>query len=562
AVPPRLTLRSAVDIATKLTIPSIAAVDSSMDEAAIRDALTGNFDKHAADIAKLTATSITIPEISFTITATTSGTPVTTTVSYKDIVLSGVKDGVAAEASVGSATSTTDAGSFEFGALSAKAFDIGGLMSFYSVVPASADPGFKPIYKDFVFAGGKFTSPTVSCALGQITAAEFDTRPLKVPFSQFMALSQGLKDTKPTPEQMKTLVDFFVDVFTAFKSEPITMDGLSCSGSGEDKQPFAFSVGKLKMDGYAPGIYPGITATDIKLTGGGDGAISISEATFKQTDLSQPLKALQDAGATLTPDWFETNYRLIVPAFAGFSFKGLSIDVPPGDTDGSRVKVDIADFDLTLANYVNGIPTSISSVSHGIDVPLPADSEDESVKTLLALGISHVNLNYEFGLNWDQASQTINVSKIAVSGNDLGSVAVAALIGNATPQLFALDTNAQLAAGQNVTLKSFGLDLADAGIADRFMPLLAAQEGVSDPAEYRVKMGGALEGAVLGILGSTDEARAVGAAIGDFVSGKAKALSIKVDAVSPAGLPLPLVMQAQSDPSVLRGEVTVSGSAH
>ena len=83
---------------TSVTIQSVAAVGSNMDEAAIRDALSGGFAKHVDEIAKLTATSINIPEVDVTFVRS-GATPQNQTVALKDIELTNVKDGVADTAS-------------------------------------------------------------------------------------------------------------------------------------------------------------------------------------------------------------------------------------------------------------------------------------------------------------------------------------------------------------------------------------------------------------------------------------------------------------------------------
>jgi hypothetical protein len=63
------------------------------------------------------------------------------------------------------------------------------------------------------------------------------------------------------------------------------------------------------------------------------------------------------------------------------------------------------------------------------------------------------------------------------------------------------------------------------------------------------------------LLGSTDSARQLGVAIGDFVTGKASALTINIASKDPNGVAFPLLMAATEDPTVLAGQVDVTGSA-
>lgn len=563
AVAEERSFTTTADLTTSIAIPTITAVDSTMDEAALRDVFTGGFMKHVDELAKLSATSITIPEITLKMTVTTPDGPVVTSISYKDIVLDGVKDGVAASASVGSAETQSPEGGFAFGKMATTTFNLAGILGLYGLVESGgADQPMQTLYKNFSFDGGTFSGPQVSCSFGKVSAAEFDARPLKVSFAQLMEASNALGAAKdnPPPEAVATLVSFLTDMFQAFKSEPMTIDGLSCKGTAEDGSPFDVAIGGLSMDGYAPGIYPALTVKGIKVSDGGVNSVSLDEAVLKSIDLSAPIAALEAEGKDLTPAWFEANYRKLIPAFGGISLSGLAMDVPNPDMPGQRIKANVGNFDITLSDYLNGVPTRIATSASGIDVPLPQDSTDDSVKMLLALGLTRVNLGYEFSAAWDKATETVTLDKLSVSGADLGSIAVAAVIGNAAEQLFDADPSVAEAASMGLTLKDVTLDVSDAGLGDVLTPMLAGQQGV-DPAGYRTQMAGALEGMTLQILGSTDAARALGKAVGDFVAGKATALSVDIAAKDPAGIPLPVLMQAENDPSALVSRFDITGIA-
>jgi hypothetical protein len=81
-------------------------------------------------------------------------------------------------------------------------------------------------------------------------------------------------------------------------------------------------------------------------------------------------------------------------------------------------------------------------------------------------------------------------------------------------------------------------------------------------------MAAALEGMSIQLFGSTDSARALGAAISDFVAGRKKTLNITLTPISSAGVPLMRLMaqlEGVDNPlqlgPALNGLVTVTGSA-
>ena len=381
-----------------LSIPSIIAVDSTMDEAALRDALSGGFANHVDELASLSATSITIPEITLKMTMTGPDGPTENTMVYKDIVLNNVEDGVAESSSIGSATTTGPEGEFTFGEMSTSTLDIGAILALYSAAPSdSASDEMNVLYQDFNFAGGTLTGPKASCTFGAVTTAEFDARPLKVSFGTMMEIANKLEKTKgdPAPEDIATFVTFMTDIFQSFQSEPLTMDGLSCNGTGDDGKAFEFSIGGVTMDGYEPGVYPALTLSDIQISSGNEDHISLGEMKLKSIDLSAPIETIGTIEpSTLTPVWFQTNARLLIPAFGGFSLSGLDIDIPNPDKPGERIKAAIGDFDLSLGRLRQRHSDADLDLGVGRRRAAAQDSTEDSVKMLLALGIDHVNLGY------------------------------------------------------------------------------------------------------------------------------------------------------------------------
>ena len=110
-----------------------------------------------------------------------------------------------------------------------------------------------------------------------------------------------------------------------------------------------------------------------------------------------------------------------------------------------------------------------------------------------------------------------------------------------------------------VTVKSITLNTTDDGLGDKLVPMLAAQQG-ADAATYRTQMAGVAEGAALQMLGSTDAARQLGTAVGDFISGKAKALMISIVPKDASGISIPQLMAASNDPTALTNAVDITGT--
>ncbi len=74
-------------------------------------------------------------------------------------------------------------------------------------------------------------------------------------------------------------------------------------------------------------------------------------------------------------------------------------------------------------------------------------------------------------------------------------------------------------------------------------------------------MAGLAEGLAIQLIGPTDAARQLGAALSEFVTGSKGEITITITSRTPRRSPLAMFMAAQNDPSILAGQVDVTGIA-
>jgi hypothetical protein len=152
------------------------------------------------------------------------------------------------------------------------------------------------------------------------------------------------------------------------------------------------------------------------------------------------------------------------------------------------------------------------------------------------------------------------LDKLGVEGDDLGSAVIAAALGNVDGVLFAQDTDAATAAAMAMTFKSASLDVTDSGLGDIIFKLVGAQQNMS-AAEARTAIANMAQGVVLAGLASNPDARALGEAIGEFLSAAGKSLNVVVTAKDPAGIAMSAFAAAADDPQTLGSAVKISASA-
>jgi len=552
-----------VSVSFSVSVPSITATDSSVDEVTLKDILSGDIAAHADALASLNATDILIPEYDVNYTSTTAdGTTVNGSFVFHNIDLAKIANGVAATVSIDSTTvsdSMNSAG--QFGKISAEQFDIGGLLAFYGLIKGDSTSAPRPLYSNFHEAEGSITTPQGRCDIGQSSMASLKARPLKMSFPDFLKLANeaNAEGNDVTPETTAKLVGFIVDVTEAIDMAPIEFSGLRCTSTTDDGKTVDVNVGAVKLGEFANGRYPDVSVDNVSVVAPGEGSMSLGNFLLKGIDFSNALTALNAAGSDVNEQWFTDNYRQLIPQFGGFAFSGFNIDIPDEDHPSERIQGSVANFDLSLKNYVNGVPTDISSSAQHVVAFIPPDSDDDTAQQLLSLGINSFDVGYDFAANWDEADQEIHLDKLSVSGSNFGSLAVAAVLGNATRDLFATDTDVAANAGMAVTLKRVSVDMHDSGLADLIYGVMAKRAG-QDPKTFRAALAALTQGTLLVFIGGAANAQDVTKAVADFING-AKSLSVVVTSKDPAGVSLQDFEATQDDPSTAVAKVNIDAHA-
>jgi hypothetical protein len=340
----------------------------------------------------------------------------------------------------------------------------------------------------------------------------------------------------------------------------VTLADLDCSGTDENGEPVAVKAGPVTIDGFGNNRYPAVTVQNLSVASG-KAQVSLASVTIKGVDLSAPSALGQSAPKPLTEDWFSANARKLMPAFAGFALSDVKIDATDPDS-GAPIKAGVGDFDLTLGDYTDGVPMRISSAAHHVvfDVPPAAADKSGDYAQLRQLGITHLDLGYDLALHHDAASQSLVLDKLGVEGADLGSAVIAAALGNVDGVLFAKDPDSATAAAMEMTFKSASLDLTDAGLGDIVFKLIGEEQNM-DAAAARTSIANMAQGVVLAGLSSNPDARALGEAVGEFLSAAGKSLNVTVTAKDPAGIAMSAFAAAADDPKTLGNAVKISASA-
>lgn len=554
---------SSVDADVSVSIPTIDAVGSSISDEVLTEVLSGAVTEHAEELASLDAESITVPEIIVTVVSTIDGAEQEATLTFRDLTLENVTDGVAANVGLSGIGLVTDDMSFDYGTLSAANLNIGGMLGIYGLVDTDQTE-LETIYSDLVSAGGTLTSDEINCTIGSVTSeGDFKARPLRTSFAEMITLAQSVDEETGDvdPALLQTFVQMYADLLTAFETAPISFDGINCDGTDEEGQALTFGIAGMEMGAMTPGIYPQFSVDGIDVNVAGDGSVSLGNFTVKQSDLTALVALLESVPENVGPDWFVENSRLLTPEIYGASFDDLSIDIPDPEADGERIKIDVGGFDLSLADYVNGIPTVMDLTTSNIQMALPKDSGDETIEQLLALGVTDIDAGFRIAGTWDEAASTIDIEEVSVTGVDLGTVTLAGSLANATADIFSLDENIAMMAGMNIAVRALNVDVVDEGLTDLVIAATVGQGGASAE-ELRPVYADLAKGTVISLLAGVADAADMGDAIAAFIRGDASNLQIGITAKDEAGIGMADFEAAEDDPTTLIGKVDITAESN
>ncbi len=556
---PAQTANGATASAPTITIPTVQAVGSSVDGATIKAILRGDVAAHADQLAHLDADSIKIP--SLTVAWYGGAKSVSKNLIYWNIDLEHVKNGVAETAIVGGTTVSASPLSIKLGRLTVSHFDLGAFLAFYGMGPLASDGAMRTVYDHFELDEGRLWAPSTSCTFGKVTTASMAAKPIKsFLFDMMTMIGQKVTSTASSPSSFAQIAALSANFANTVHMSPIELAGLACSGTDGQGKSTSVAVGNAEIGALAGPRYPQITLKGLNVATS-DGMVSLGDVVLKPIDFSRAIDVIKGAAAAGHDDgWFAAHVRDLVPAFGGVSLAGLRMDVPDSQQPGQRVRLSLDQFDLTPSDYLNGLPTRLSSSASGLLVDLPQQSNDKQVQKLIDAGIRRVDIGYDLSANWDKTSNTITVDKLSLSGKGLGSIALSAVLGNAQADLFSDDLQAEQQAAMALTLKQAAVQATDDGLG-RLIFARVAQEQNTTAKNLRTKVSGIAQAGILALFGGSPEASQFATALGKFING-ASSLSATLTAKQPNGIGIGDLAALQSDPSSLGSEFTVQSSAN
>ncbi|MFD0934536.1 hypothetical protein ACFQ12_04975, partial [Methylobacterium trifolii] len=197
----------------------------------------------------------------------------------------------------------------------------------------------------------------------------------------------------------------------------------------------------------------------------------------------------------------------------------------------------------------DGVPTAGRISLSGLTLPASLAAGTPVLDALPAYGYRDLDLNFVADAAWDEAKREISLREVSVSGRDMGTLRLAGTLGGFGPEVFSGSLPDASLLMFTATAKTLDLTIENTGLFERFLSAQAKTLSLK-PDELRQEYVTASQLGVPVILGNSPAARAIGAAMGQFVV-KPGRLALSARARNGTGLGFADFSAARSPAAVL-----------
>lgn len=504
-----------------------------------------------ARLARLDAASLVAPELRLEQKQGSSRHVAT----YRDVTARGVHGGRISELTAAGATMVIEGGSQagqgRYGRIAAGEIDLAAMARLYNEAGDAKGP-FHRLFGNYAVADIAFTGEKTNFSIAQVTSKDIAGRPIPETWSGASKILAALN-----PDASKSATNDPIDRAKGFGTLADLLESISV-GSAEANgislkttkgDPATFTIGRIAYAGE--GQAPGMALSDIRFTGSGTN-LRLVGLKLNGYSLAPTLATLRRIASK--SELSENELRRLTPVIGTLTLTGLDIDlaeeprgaetapdnagdpIDKGDTGPANgsLHIGIREGTLTFGPPRDGVPTAGQLNLSGLTLPSSAVAGIPGLGSLGLYGYRDLDLKLVADTVWNEESKELALREISVSGKDMGTLRINATFGGISPDVFDPDIGVSTFAMLSTNAKALDLTLENGGLFERFLDVQAKTLSLK-PDELRQEYVTASVIGVPVILGNSPAAKAIGAAMGKFVS-KPGTLSISAKAKNGAGL--------------------------
>ncbi|GJD55672.1 hypothetical protein [Methylobacterium dankookense] len=536
-----------------------------------------------ARLARLEAASVSAPVL---ISEHAGPGAMRQTVTYREISARDVRAGRIAELTTAGAALTvtdgTETGTGTYGPIRATDVDLAALTRLYTVA-GDGKGTVQRLYAAFQISDVVYTDASgTTVKLGRLEGRDLGGRQVPGGWSGALdAISAGLAalsadpeaEALPAPERAR-LAGAGADLLGALDVGTLEARDLSLSETDADG-PLLIEVGRLT---YASGPEAGFRMEGLAFTQGPTRA-RLARLALTGVSLAPTIETLRRL-ARPDAQVGEDEMRRLMPAIGALTLQEMSLDLPPeppaakpearseskpepkvearpgrpggkpelkteqkaaGDplaapaaAPPAGTHVALRDAAISFGPLKEGVPTATRVSLSGLVMPAAMMADAPVLGALSAYGYRDLDLTFVADLAWDEGKREVSLREMTLTGRDMGTVRLSGLVGGVGPEVLTAKVPAAQLLMFTANAKTLDVTVENTGLFERF--IAAQSKSLSlKPDELRQEYVSASQFGVPIILGGSAGAKAIGAAMGQFVT-KPGRLVVNAKAKTDAGL--------------------------
>jgi hypothetical protein len=536
----------------------------------------------ATRLQRLDAGSLTMPELRVERRSADRRSIVT----YRDVTARNVHGGRISELISAGATLSVEGavgqpakGSGSYGKIRAEDVDLTALARLYAEA-GSARSGFQRLYASIAAESVAFIDERgTTVSIARLTGRDLAGRQTPATWSGAVESLTTADLSQPDPVKRARAAGLIADL-----AESVSIGSLEASEIAvkevKGPDPLNFAIGKLSYTGN--GAEAGMTLSDVAFGStearGKIGRLALTGfsleptiATLRRlakavpvaqdkpgdrpTDKAAPPPAVSDPAAQ------EAELRRLTPVIGTLTLSDLGLDLPGHGTEPAArpeakpavktttMHVGVRGGSITFGPPKDGVPTASRLSLSGLTLPATAVESVPGLGSLGLYGYRDLDLDVIADTAWNEGTKELSFNEVSLTGKDMGRLRLNATLGGIGPDVFDPDAAVSGFAMLSATAKALDLTLENGGLFDRFITAQAKTLSLK-PDELRKEYVTASVIGVPVILGNSAAAKAIGAAMGKFVT-KPGTLSISAKAKNGEGLGMVDVSTAPTPAAVL-----------
>jgi hypothetical protein len=536
---------------------------STLSAADLRQIFDASDPKPLPDrLRAVNAERIVVPEIVAEVKAAT----LNETVTYRNLVLSGVNAGRVANASaqtISFEVTGGDAGkiSGDFGALNAHNID---LVLAGRITASTRDPNEQKalLYESLSLDGGGFVVPkeNLEITFGRISGSNIKARPFSTPLSALPTQDGPVQVM--TPEQKRLMAGFGADILDGFDIGTFEIRDIGFKGLS-DAKAFNGHLDRLTLAGLGDAKVEEYSFAGFS-TSTSDGVhVDLGNLAFRGFDMTATSARLRTAASDIAQPLEDAKPREFMPnlrefSLSGFEYRGAGSGggaIVAGAGRGNSVR--IGKIEMHSSDVYEGIPTALTARLDGLSFDVSPTSSDDSLRTIAGLGYSRVDMGSRLDVAWKQSAQELAVNEVSLAAAGMGNLKLKGALTNVSKDLFAPEPAVAQAAALSALVKNVDLAVADQGLLNR-MIANEAKRSSRTPEAVRSEWVTAAGIGIPGALGDAPGGRTLGAAVSKFI---AKPTTLHITANAPNGIGAAEIMLFSQDPAAFLKRMDVQASA-